>query len=122
MEKKEKNKVLVIPDIHCRKFWRKAIANNIHRVDKVIFLGDYLDPYINEFAFIDNMECKSYSDTEGVLNMMNDIISLKKNEPDKYILLCGNHVSSYIWPGFGGNNRTDRDNWKLYHKFFQHHY
>ena len=112
-------RILIIPDIHCRNFWRKAIDNNIDKVDKVIFLGDYLDPYPDEFKIPDNMECKSYYDTEGILNMMNDIISLKKNEPNKYILLCGNHVSSYIWPEFGGNNRTDRNNWKLYHNFFK---
>jgi predicted phosphodiesterase len=39
---------LIIPDCHGRKFWRQAIANNIGNVDKVIFLGDYLDPYQNE--------------------------------------------------------------------------
>ena len=41
-------KVLVLPDVHGRKFWRKAIADNIGNVDKVIFLGDYLDHYENE--------------------------------------------------------------------------
>ena len=41
-------KVLVLPDIHGRKFWRKTLADNIGQVDKVIFLGDYLDPYQKE--------------------------------------------------------------------------
>ena len=112
-------KILVIPDIHGRKFWRQAIANNIGQVDKVIFLGDYLDPYpeeINEHQEL--MECNDFYDCIGLLNMLNDIISLKKNEPDKYILLCGNHTCSYIWSKFHAATRTDYKNWEKYHKFF----
>ena len=112
-------KVLIIPDIHCRKFWRQTIANNIDKVDKVIFLGDYLDPYGDEIEkYPETMEVKSFSDSENALKMLNDIISLKKNEPDKYILLCGNHTCSYIWPNFEAASRTDRKNWKKYNKFF----
>ena len=43
-------KVLVIGDIHCRKFWRQCINNNIEKVEKVVFLGDYLDPYPDEWS------------------------------------------------------------------------
>ena len=41
-------KILCIPDVHCRKFWRQAVISNIGNVDKIIFLGDYLDPYQEE--------------------------------------------------------------------------
>ena len=112
-------KVLVLPDVHGRKFWRKAVANNIGQVDKVIFLGDYLDPYQNEIKEnSDSMECNDFEDCQGLLNMLNDIISLKKNEPDKYILLTGNHTDSYIWSNFQAATRTDKRNWKKYNKFF----
>ena len=37
-------KILVIPDIHGRCFWRLHV-NNIDKYDKVVFLGDYVDPY-----------------------------------------------------------------------------
>lgn len=112
-------KVLVLPDVHGRKFWRKAVANNIGQVDKVIFLGDYLDPYQNEIEEdSDSMECNDFEDCQGLLNMLNDIISLKKNEPDKYILLTGNHTDSYIWSNFQAATRTDKRNWKKYNKFF----
>ena len=91
-------KVLVIPDIHGRKFWRKAISDNIGKVDKVIFLGDYLDPYQNEIEENPElMECEYFYDAKNLLKMLEDIIGLKKNEPDKYILLTGNHSNSYIW-------------------------
>lgn len=112
-------KVLIIPDIHGRKFWREAISNNIGNVDKIIFLGDYLDPYENEI--LDNpesMECGAFDDAGNLLHMLNDIVSLKKNEPEKYILLTGNHTDSYIWSKFHAATRTDYKNWELYHKFF----
>lgn len=112
-------KYLVIPDIHSRKFWREAIANNIEIVDKVIFLGDYLDPYADELEENPElMECKYFGDVQSNLTMLNDIISLKKNEPNKYILLTGNHSDSYIWSKFSAASRTDYKNWELYHKFF----
>ena len=37
-------KVLIIPDVHGRTFWKRAI-DLIENYDKIIFLGDYLDPY-----------------------------------------------------------------------------
>ena len=64
------------------------------------------------------MECKSFYDVDNILNMLNHIVSLKKNEPDKYILLCGNHTCSYIWHNFNAATRTDNKNWNKYHNFF----
>lgn len=112
-------KTLVIGDIHGRKFWRKAIADNIDKVDKIIFLGDYLDPYQNEIEENPElMECEYFGDSKNLLKMLEDIVSLKKNEPDKYILLTGNHTDSYIWSKFHAATRTDYKNWEKYHKFF----
>lgn len=71
--------ILVIPDVHLRKFWRQCISDNISKVDKVVFLGDYFDPY-NEPDLEDDP-----------ISMMQNVIDLKKNEPNKYILLLGNH-------------------------------
>lgn len=111
--------IMVIPDIHGRKFWREAISNNIDKVDKVIFLGDYLDPYSEEIQMAPElMECNDFYDSENLLKMLNDIVSLKKNEPNKYILLCGNHTCSYMWSKFHAATRTDYRHWEGYHKFF----
>ena len=112
-------KILCIPDIHGRKFWREAVFNNIDKVDKIIFLGDYLDPYPDEIQKNPElMECEDFHDIQNLLKMLEDIISLKKNEPNKYILLTGNHTDSYIWSKFHAASRTDYKNWELYHKFF----
>ena len=66
----------------------------------------------------DSMECNDFYDCYNLMNMLNDIISLKKNEPDKYILLTGNHTDSYIWSKFKAATRTDYRHWEGYHKFF----
>ena len=112
-------KLLIIPDIHCRTFWRKTVNNNSDKVDKVIFLGDYLDFYPSEF--MDNpesLELEDFYDSTSALIMLEDIFSLKEDNPDKFILLTGNHTDSYIWPTFKTPSRTDRKNWEKYHKFF----
>ena len=42
------NPTIIIPDIHGRDFWRWVVA---HRKEEetVVFLGDYLDPYEDEW-------------------------------------------------------------------------
>lgn len=115
------SKILIIPDVHCRNFWRKAVYDNVPNVDKVIFLGDYLDPYQNE---IENnpvsMECSYFGDFDNIIGLMlNDILSLKRTNPNKYILLCGNHTCSYIWSNFKAATRTDYKNWDKYHNIFK---
>ena len=113
------SKVLCIPDIHCRKFWREAINEYKNSVDKVIFLGDYIDPYPEEIETNPKlMEVKSFQDAASAIKMLEDIFSLKKENPDKYILLTGNHTDSYIWQNFSKASRTDFHNWKLYHNIF----
>lgn len=112
-------KVLVIGDIHGRKFWREVVSNNIEKVDKVVFLGDYLDPYADEIeSNSELMECKYFGDAKNMLLMLHDIVSLKKTNPDKFVLLTGNHTDSYIWSKFSAATRTDYKNWEKYHKFF----
>ena len=113
------SKILCISDVHGRKFWRNIIDKYKNSVDKIIFLGDYLDPYPKEIQETPElMECKSFDDVDGLLNLLKDIISLKKNEPEKYILLTGNHSDSYIWPKFTSASRTDYQNWEKYHNIF----
>ena len=36
--------IAIIPDVHGRRFWTQ-IKNRVDDFDKIIFLGDYLDPY-----------------------------------------------------------------------------
>ena len=84
------DKLIIIPDVHGRTFWRDAVKNNPD--GKFIFLGDYLDPYPDE----------GYSDSE-VFQGLADIIQFKKDNPDRVILLWGNHDLCYLYPELMGS-------------------
>lgn len=77
--------ILIIPDIHGRPFWKKAVEENMDKVDKIIFLGDYLDPYPWE----------GITRKEAIANF-DEIIKFKADNKNKVILLLGNHDFPYI--------------------------
>lgn len=75
--------IVICPDIHCRDFWKKVLAIKDKRI---VFLGDYLDPYYWEgFSF------------ENGLENLKEIIDFKKENPERVILLLGNHDFNYLW-------------------------
>lgn len=80
-------KILILGDIHGRLFWKEPVKKYIKKVDKIIFLGDYCDPYYDE-----GTEPISWEQT---LNNFQEIIELKRNNPDKVVLLIGNHDEHY---------------------------
>lgn len=77
-------KFLIIPDVHGRTFW-KCAKDNVDKFDKIIFLGDYLDPYSEEGINFDE-----------ALNNFLEILEFKKENKDKVILLKGNHDMHYV--------------------------
>jgi predicted MPP superfamily phosphohydrolase len=77
--------ILIIPDIHARPFWKKAVEQNFDKVDKIIFLGDYLDGYPWE----------GFTRKDAITNFQ-EIIDFKKEHKDKVILLLGNHCLPYV--------------------------
>ena len=78
------NKILIVPDVHGRKFWHKA-EELIDEVDKVVFLGDYLDPYPYEGITF-----------EDAITEFKEILNFKEKYSDKVILLIGNHDCHYL--------------------------
>lgn len=82
-------RTMIIPDVHGRTFWKAAFDENIDKVDHVVFLGDYVDPYQDE----------GISQKEA-FDMLLDIIELKKKYAQKVILLLGNHDCSYVFNDF----------------------
>ena len=87
--------IIIIPDIHGRDFWRWTVAQRKEE-DTLIFLGDYLDPYENEWIY--------WSDAyKGLL----DIVALKRQHPDKVVLLLGNHDLHYLFPGLRGSRYNE---------------
>lgn len=73
--------MIIIPDVHGRSFWKDAVKND----EKVIFLGDYVDPYSGE-----NIS------SEEAIKILEEIIDYKKSNPDNTILLLGNHDFMYM--------------------------
>lgn len=82
-------KVLVIPDTHVRDFWKKA-KEIIDNYDKVVFLGDYVDPYEHEF----NLNKKELR--QKTIKDFKEIIEFAKQYSDKVVLLDGNHLLHYF--------------------------
>lgn len=86
-----KDRILIIPDVHGRKFWRRAYERFAFSCNKIIFLGDYLDPY-DEFDY-------------DIVGELRDIIITKRDNPRKVILLLGNHDLHYIYGDFTKGSR-----------------
>lgn len=98
--------ILIVPDVHGRTFWQLA-KEKINDVDKVIFLGDYLDPYPDE-----------HITPEEAIIQFKEIIQFKKDNFDKVILLLGNHDCAYCY-NFGSATRYDRINEKEIKQLFK---
>lgn len=106
------NRILVVPDVHGRTFWKEPVYNHIDDVDQIVFLGDYLDPYRDEG--------EEYTQ-EGVYENFMEIIRLKHDQPDKVVLLKGNHDQHYSSRRFyesARGSRCDKLNWEKYHRLF----
>ena len=82
------SKILIVPDVHGRSFWHKA-EELIDYVDKVVFLGDYLDPYGHEGITFDT-----------ALEEFDKILEFKDKYDDKIVMLIGNHDCLYINTSF----------------------
>lgn len=72
-------KFLTISDLHGRTVWKEA---NFDNYDQIIFLGDYTDSYV--------------VDDETIYTNLREIIQLKHDKPDKFVLLIGNHDAQYL--------------------------
>ena len=92
--------MIIIPDIHGRKFWKEAVTGR--EEDIIVFLGDYLDPYPHDFP--DKTADEIWEQT---WNNFNDIIEFKKKHPSNVVLLLGNHDLHYIYPKMDDSSRYD---------------
>lgn len=90
------SKILVVPDVHGRDFWKEP-CNNWN--GPIIFLGDYHDPY---GEYIDG-EPNKHDSLNNLRELSNFVV--KKRTINFVICLLGNHDLSY----FTGNlkNRYD---------------
>ena len=77
-------KILVIPDVHGRDFWIEP-CKCIDQFDKVIFLGDYHDPYPFQV-----------SDKVSRHRLRDNLVPFVEEHKDKVICLLGNHDGNYL--------------------------
>lgn len=78
-------KIVIIGDIHGRPFWRDIIEKE--NPDKVIFLGDFVTTH------------ELYTGQQQLDELL-AILDLKESDPDKYMILRGNHdnqACGYYW-------------------------
>lgn len=101
------SKLIIIPDIHGRPFWRKAVEENPQ--EAFIFLGDYLDPYPQDGVTV-----------EDAFAGLKEIVSFKESHPEMVTLLWGNHDLHYLYPELEGS-RFDRINAARNADFFTEH-
>lgn len=105
------SKILLIPDIHGRDFWKKVKDFE----GEIVFLGDYLDPYNFEFDK-DGKYQEFYNGElvkfdiipdrkESCIENLKEIISFVKSR-NNVTLLLGNHDYHYLYPKF---NATRKD-------------
>ena len=79
------SKILILPDIHGRDFWKEP-CQHIDEFDKVICLGDYHDPYPFQVG----------KDTSRHM-LRDEFVPFVEAHKDKFICLYGNHDCNYIY-------------------------
>lgn len=90
--KEMKEKILVLGDIHGRTCWKDIIERE--NPDLTVFLGDYVSSH------------DGISGKDQIFNLFN-ILEYKESNPDKVILLRGNHDTQhlgYYWADCSGRN------------------
>lgn len=105
-------KWLIIPDIHGREFWKKPVVDVLSDTSaNIVFLGDYHDPYPQEFNY--DEDCVSRS-----VDNFQEIIDLKKQFSDRVTLLIGNHDCGYTIGDNICSSRMDRRHRRQLEKMF----
>lgn len=90
----EEKNVLIIPDVHGRSFWKEAVEQYWEKCSKIVFLGDYTDPYPSEDIT-----------RRSALEQLLQIIDLKQSDPQRVVLLLGNHDLHYMYREFVRGSR-----------------
>ena len=104
-------KILILPDIHGRKFYRNALHEAIDKGADVVCLGDYLNPYPGDELH-----------EKGVFAPLKELVEVKKQHPGRVHLLIGNHDSSYMLNWHLCEHRYDYKQAPFYRKFFRESY
>lgn len=86
------SKILVVPDVHGRDFWKEPCLN---WDGEIIFLGDYHDPY--------PYQCSKEKSIEN----LKEIVDFAEKNRNRCYFLIGNHDTSYLGIKCPLGGRTD---------------
>ena len=114
-------KYLIIPDVHGRDFWMTPVEETLlWTTAKIIFLGDFLDPYQDEWTSDDITwgEAMTLCRTQA-LDRFKQILEIKKQYPGRVTLLLGNHDCGYAIGSDICDCRTDYDRYREIESLFQ---
>lgn len=78
------SKILCVPDIHGRDFWKEP-CSHVDDFDKIVFLGDYHDPYT--FQVSKELSRHRFRD---------DLLPFVLKNREKCVCLFGNHDANYL--------------------------
>lgn len=98
----ENEDILIVPDVHGRDFWKKALTYTGH----IVFLGDYLDPYSSEGIYPD----------EATANF-SEIIAFAKENTERVSMLIGNHDMHYYSKRYMSKAQSSRFSYRHKEKY-----
>jgi len=75
-------KIIAIGDTHAKDTWKRIVEKEAD-ADKVVFIGDYFDTF-KDISYFDQIK------------NFNEICRLKRDNPNKFVLLMGNHDFHYL--------------------------
>ena len=106
-------KILIIPDVHGRDFWRDSVIKTLTNTSaNIVFLGDYTDPYSSEWDF-------NFDYLQHTVDNFKEIIEMKKQNSDRITLLLGNHDCSYAIGDDVCSSRMDKIHQSELEKLFK---
>lgn len=103
--------MIIVPDLHGRKklFEKAKVEFEKSDSEKIIFLGDYLDPYPHENIL-----------PEEAVVLFKEVIKFKKENHGRVILLLGNHDLHYLLSRqyYGSSSRFDYSVYQDVHQIY----
>ena len=106
-------KILIIPDIHGRDFWKEPVKKVLEDTNAhIVFIGDYTDPYSSEWE-------PNFDYLQHTVDNFKEIIEMKKQNSDRITLLLGNHDCGYAIGDDVCSSRMDKIHQSELEKLFR---
>lgn len=95
-------KILIIPDVHGRDFWKEPVKKVLEDTSAhIVYIGDFTDCYPYEWD-------PNFDYLQHTIDNLKEIIELKRQNPDRITLLLGNHDCGYAISDTISSSRMDK--------------